>query len=210
VSSYATSSPVTDTSETVALAGLSAPNDARTTDGTGAPSVTCIADATPIAAPPTGAETSAGHTRIELDAMVTAIRRRVGATTNTRPMLALPAAVTLILPALTLVESELGSPLDELTSADGGTTVSPSASANVTATEVCVPATSVTVPATAPSVAEAASAATVIAADASASVYPSGAVTTTTNLTVEGGAALKLAVVVYCPIAAAPLDATYA
>ena len=203
--------PVTATSDTTALAGLGVPNDARTTLGTISASVTLIGDGTPTAAPSVGAATGlAGHTRIALDATVTAIRRRVGATTNTKLTSAPLSGVTANVPAVTLDESELSAVLDELTRTDDGTTVSPTASANATGTVFCDPATSVTPSATVPSVAVAASTATSIAADASGCVYPSGPVTTTANLTEDGATVVALAVAVYRSIVTVPRAASYA
>ena len=189
VSVYATSAPVTVALVTVAplvtSSAVSAPSDARTTDGTEALSVTRIADAEPTSAVPTGLETGpAGHTRIEPGATETAIRRRVGATMNTSSTAAVGVVVvTLNLPFATLASSAATAALDDRTSVFVGTIGLASASANVTATVVSVPATSVTPLAIVPSVAATASRAVARFPKLRVVVAPSGARSVASNCT---------------------------
>ena len=159
-----------------------------------------IADAVPTVTVLTGAVLAlAGHTKMPVLATVTAIRRRVGVTTNVNVVAAAaPEYVAEKEPEVTAEPIALNVPVLETATVSGVT--EPSELLNVTGTETAEPETSVSPVASVPSAALVASTATAIAAERSVTVRPSGAVTMTTNFTEpEAGA---VAPSVYVPTAA--------
>jgi hypothetical protein len=153
---------------------------ALTAAGTDDESVVVIADAVPTVTPLTGAvDAMLGHTRMLAAGTTTAIRLRVGVTTNVSVVsVAEPEYVAENEPVVTELAMALNDPPVAVISALLG--VAPT---NVTGTLTADPEINVTPVATTPSVALVASTAVAIGAERTVVVTPSGAVTTTANLT---------------------------
>jgi hypothetical protein len=157
---------------------VSAVSAALTAAGTADDSVVTIGDAVPKAACPV-VDTTLGHTRMLAAGTTTAMRLRVGVTTNVSVVsVAEPEYVAENEPVVTELAMALNDPPVAVMSALLG--VAPT---NVTGTLTAEPETSVTPVATTPSVALVASTAAAIGAERTVVVTPSGAVTTTANRT---------------------------
>jgi hypothetical protein len=182
---YVTAVPETDGVLTLAPA-VTPVRVTPTTAGTADERVVTIADAVPTVMVLAGAvDALEGHTRMLVEGTATAMRRRVGVTTNVNVVaLAAPEYVAENAPEFTELAIALNDPPVAVISAPLG--VAPT---NATGTLTADPEISVTPLATTPSVALVASTATTNGADRSVVGTPSGAVTTTANRNEpEGGA----------------------
>ena len=158
-----------------------APIVAETGAGTADPKTALISDATPIVTVPVGPlESTVGHAKIALGSTVALMRRRVGANIKVKTVVAGGPEYVAVMADVTLVERALMATSAET---DAVTETGPFASRNVTGTVTEEPETRMSPVANSPSVAVVASRTTAIAELRSFFVRPSGAVTTTANLT---------------------------